>query len=77
MCGHTRRLLAHSSTGSTGTVDVDVRDDEPARRRSEWNTETTTEYAVGPDDAGNVVMHGIGFIVTGWRWLVGKITSKS
>lgn len=41
--------------------------------RSEWNVDVTTDYSVGPDDAGNFVMHGIGFLVTGWRWLVGRV----
>ena len=45
-------------------------------KRSEWNTDPTTDYPVGPDDAGNAVMHGIGLLVCGWRWITGKVTNR-
>ena len=55
------------------TVAMDERDAQPGPGRSEWNVDPTTDYPVGPDDAGNAVMHGIGFLVTGWRCLFDKI----
>ncbi|MEQ1874951.1 MAG: hypothetical protein ABL953_14655 [Ilumatobacteraceae bacterium] len=47
--------------------------EERTKKRSGWNADPTMDYPVGPDDAGNAVMHGIGFLVRGWRWVVGKI----
>ena len=44
---------------------------------AKWNTDATTDFPIGPDDAGNAVMHAIGFLVTGWRWIVGKIARRS
>ena len=51
----------------TDQLDDDERSDKPC---AEWTTDPMTNFPVGPDDAGNVVMHGIGFVVRGWRWLV-------
>ncbi len=52
------------------TDQSDEHDEHSEKRRVEWPTDPMTNYPVGPDDAGNVVMHGIGFLVSGWRWLV-------
>ena len=51
--------------------------DEPGQRRPAWNADAAADYPVGPDDAGNAVMHGVGFVVAGWRWLVAKLTKRS
>jgi hypothetical protein len=51
-------------------------DHQTRERASKWNTDAATDYPIGPDDAGNAVMHAIGFLVTGWRWIVGKITRR-
>ena len=40
--------------------------------RKAWNTDVAADYPIGPDDAGNAVMHAIGFLVRGWRRLVGR-----
>lgn len=56
---------------------MDEQDAQPEERRSEWKVDPTTDYPVGPEDAGNTVMHGIGFLVTGWRWVVGKFSNRS
>jgi hypothetical protein len=32
-----------------------------------------TDYPVGPDDAGNAVMHGVGLLVSGSRWITSKV----
>jgi hypothetical protein len=45
-------------------------------RRSEWNPDPMMDYPVGPDDAGNAVMHGIGLLVSGWRWFAGKVSRQ-
>lgn len=49
----------------------DQQTDRAERRR--WQTDPTADYSVGPDDAGNIVMHGIGLVVSAWRALVSKI----
>lgn len=55
----------------------DTTDDEQRpRERTPWNTDPTHDYPVGPDDAGNAVMYGIGFVARGWRWLVSKVTDR-
>jgi hypothetical protein len=46
-------------------------------RPTDWNTDPLTNYPVGPDDAGNAVMHAIGFLVSGWRWLVDKFSKQT
>jgi hypothetical protein len=51
---------------------LDEHDERSVERRSEWISDPMTNYPVGPDDAGNVVMHGISFLVSGWHWLVGR-----
>jgi hypothetical protein len=56
---------------------MDDQNEQPRRGRSEWNADTTTDYPIGPDDAGNAVMHGIGFLVSGWHWLAGSFTNRS
>jgi len=56
---------------------MDEHDQPTGQRRSEWNTNPTADYPIGPDDAGNAVMHAIGLLVTGWRWLTGKLTNRS
>lgn len=30
------------------------------------------DYPVGPDDLGNVVVQGLGFLSRGWRWIRGR-----
>jgi len=52
----------------------DVQADE---RRAEWNTDPMADYPVGPDDAGNAVMHGIGLLVSGWRWFVSTLSKQN
>lgn len=56
---------------------MDERDEQTGQRPSRWNTDATADYPIGPDDAGNAVMHAIGLLVTGWRWTVGKLTRRS
>lgn len=46
-------------------------------KRSEWNTDSLADYPIGPDDAGNFVMHGVGFLVSGWRWITSKLSRRS
>ncbi len=58
---------------------MDEEDGSPEQvgeRRSDWNTDPLTNYPVGPDDAGNIVMHAIGFLVSGWRWIVAKFSNR-
>lgn len=57
-------------------VEADDHDEPAADGHSEWNTDPTIDYPVGPDDAGNAVMYGIGAIGAGWRWLIGKLTPQ-
>lgn len=54
----------------------DEDDDHSDDRRTEWNTDPMVDYPVGPDDAGNTVMHGIGLLVSGWRGFVGKLSRQ-
>lgn len=56
---------------------MDERDRPSGHDRSTWNTDATADYPVGPDDAGNAVMHAIGLLVTGWRWMTRKLTNRS
>ncbi len=49
---------------------------KPDADRRTWNTEPTIDHPVGPDDAGNVVMHGIGMLVSAARWVRGKLTRR-
>lgn len=44
--------------------------------KAEWDANPLVDYPIGPDDAGNAVMHGVGFIVSGWRWLTRKLTDR-
>lgn len=46
-------------------------------RRIGWDPDPTSDYPIGPDDAGNAVMHGIGLLVGGWRWITGKVTKRA
>lgn len=48
---------------------MDERDRQSGNDRSAWDTDATADYPIGPDDAGNVVMHAIGFLVTGLHWI--------
>jgi hypothetical protein len=50
---------------------------DPERSKPRWDTSPTNDYPVGPDDAGNAVMHAIGLLVTGWRRLTGSIRGRS
>lgn len=56
---------------------MDEHDEPTGRGRSSWNTDATADYPIGPDDSGNAVMHAISMLVTGWRWLSGKLTNRS
>jgi len=56
---------------------MDDHDDDVDRQPDEWATDPLANYSVGPDDAGNIVMHGIGFLVKGWRWLAGKFSNQT
>jgi hypothetical protein len=56
-------------------VTTDDRDESD--KRAGWETAPLVDYPVGPDDAGNAVMVGLGFIVSGWRWLTRKITRRT
>ena len=56
---------------------MDDQVEQPGQGRSGWNADATMDYPVGPDDAGNAVMHGLGSLIRGWRWLVGTITNRS
>jgi hypothetical protein len=58
-------------------VDEQHDDGHADERRAEWNTDPMADYPVGPDDAGNAVMHGIGFLVGGWRWFVSKVSRRT
>jgi hypothetical protein len=69
--------------GRRAGIDLHVRDRgsrgtlverEKADKRAGWETSPVVDHPVGPDDAGNAVMVGVGFVVSGWRWLVGKVT---
>lgn len=55
---------------------MDDHDHDDTRERREWNTDATADYPIGPDDAGNAVMHAIGFVVNAWRWLVAKVADR-
>ena len=55
---------------------MSTRAHDTAERRSRWNVDPAADYPVGPDDAGNAVMVGIGFLVRGWRWLVAKVAKR-
>jgi hypothetical protein len=58
-------------------LDDDVTTHErPTNERTEWNDDPTQDYAVGPDDAGNGVMFGIGLITRAYRWIANKITNR-
>jgi hypothetical protein len=45
-------------------------------KRTGWDTSPLVDHPVGPDDAGNAVMVGLGFIAHGWRWLTNKLTRR-
>jgi hypothetical protein len=55
----------------------DEDDVQAEERRVEWNTDPAADYPIGPDDAGNAVMHGVGLLVGGWRWFVGKLSNRT
>ena len=55
-------------------IDRHERQQRSTSGRSGWRTDPTQDIPIGPDDAGNAVMHGIGLLVAGWRWLVAKFT---
>ena len=46
-------------------------------QRTGWDTDPIRDYPIGPDDAGNAVMHGIGLLVSGWRWITSKFTNRA
>jgi hypothetical protein len=48
-----------------------VADDK--RRTSQHVVDPLADYPVGPDDAGNAVLHGIGLLSRAWRWFVAKL----
>ena len=50
---------------------------ECARYVASANSDATANSPIGPDDAGNAVMHATGCLVAGWRWLAGKLTNRS
>jgi hypothetical protein len=43
------------------------------RRTSQHEVDPLADYPVGPDDAGNAVLHGIGLLSRAWRWFVAKL----
>jgi hypothetical protein len=43
------------------------------RRTSRHAVDPLTDYPVGPDDAGNAVLHGLGLLARTWRWFVAKL----
>jgi hypothetical protein len=49
-------------------------DDRPDDRTT-WNADPLTDHPIGPDDAGNGVMVGLGFLVSGWQWLRARFGS--
>jgi hypothetical protein len=50
---------------------------DAAGRRAEWDADPLTDHPVGPDDAGNAVMVGLGFVARAWRWLATKFSRTS
>jgi hypothetical protein len=53
------------------------RTDESSTDESSWDTSPLADYPVGPDDAGNAVMHGLAFVQRCWRWLIAKVTRRA
>ncbi len=53
-----------------------MHDPDAGRGQRRWDTDATRDYPIGPDDAGNAVMHAIGFVVSAWRRLVGKMFNR-
>lgn len=43
------------------------------RRRDRVEPDPLADYPVGPDDAGNAVLHGLGLLSRAWRWVVAKV----
>ncbi|MCX6522211.1 MAG: hypothetical protein NTZ21_16255 [Actinobacteria bacterium] len=39
--------------------------------------EPTADFPIGPDDAGNAVMHGIAIVTATWRWLTTTLTRRA
>ena len=46
---------------------------EPTGGRGRFEVDPLSDHPVGPDDLGNVVMHGVGFVARGWRWAGGRV----
>lgn len=82
----TRRALAPASSAPQGVdvegvdvegVDVVDHAERSVPRPSGWNADPTADHPIGPDDAGNAVMYGIGILARGWHRLVGKLTDRA
>jgi hypothetical protein len=42
---------------------------EPTHERRRFEVDPLADHPVGPDDLGNVVLHGVGLVARGWRWV--------
>ncbi len=52
--------------------------DQPrATERSRAQVEPTADFPIGPDDAGNAVMHGLAIVTAAWRWLTSKLARRA